>query len=119
MNPSMNPKRGEIWMVNFEPQVGDEIKKERPAVVLNLPVEQVFQLRLVAPFTEWQPSFADRITKVQVTPSQRNGLQKTSAVDLLQVRSVSTVRFRRKLGELEASTLATVVRCVAAFIDAA
>jgi len=26
-------------MVNFEPQTGDEIQKERPAVVLNLPGE--------------------------------------------------------------------------------
>ena len=115
---SLNPKRGEIWMVNFEPQLGDEIKKERPAVVLNLPVEQVFQLRLVAPFTEWQPSFTGRITKVQVNPSPRNGLLKPSAVDLLQIRSVSTVRFRRKVGDLEATTLSTIVNCVAAFIDA-
>ncbi len=114
----MNPRRGEIWMVNFEPQVGDEIRKERPAVVLNLPVEQVFQLRLVAPLTEWQASFTGRITKVQVNPSARNGLSKPSAVDLLQIRSVSLARFRRKLGDLEASTLTTAVRCVAAFIDA-
>ena len=113
-----HPKRGEIWMVNFDPQIGDEIKKERPAVVLNLPVEQIFQLRLVTPFTEWQTSFAGRITKVQVIPSLQNGLSKTSAADLLQIRSVSTVRFRRKVGELEASTLATIVNCVAAFIDA-
>jgi mRNA interferase MazF len=118
MNPDLNPKRGEIWMVNFDPQVGDEIKKERPAVVLNLPVEQVFQLRLVAPLTDWQPSFIGRITKVQVNPSPRNGLAKPSAADLLQIRSVSTARFRRKLGVLDAPTLSTIVDCVAAFIDA-
>lgn len=99
-------------------RLGDEIKKERPAVVLNLPVEQVFQLRLVAPLTEWQPSFVGRITKVEINPSPRNGLTKPSAADLLQIRSVSTARFRRKVGDLEASTLATIVNCVAAFIDA-
>ena len=104
----MNPKRGEIWMVNFEPQTGDEIQKERPAVVLNLPVEQVFQLRLVA----------GRITKVQVQSSVRNGLAKASAADLLQIRSVSTLRFRRKVGDLEAPTLSRIASCVAAFIDA-
>ena len=75
MNPNLNPKRGEIWMVNFDPQIGDEIKKERPAVVLNLPVEQMFQLRLVAPMTEWQPSFIGRITKVQVNPSPETDWQ--------------------------------------------
>jgi mRNA interferase MazF len=112
----MNPRRGEIWMVNFEPQTGDEIQKERPAVVLNLPVEQVFQLRLVVPFTGWQPFFAGRITKVQ--PSIRNGLAKASAADLLQIRSVSTLRFRRKVGDLEAPTLSRIASCVAVFIDA-
>jgi len=63
MIPKLNPRRGEIWMVNFESQTGHEIQKERPAVVLTLPVEQIFQLRLVVPFTGWQPFVAGRITK--------------------------------------------------------
>ena len=29
-----NPKRGEIYLVNFEPTVGAEIRKTRPALVL-------------------------------------------------------------------------------------
>ncbi|MDH6105639.1 type II toxin-antitoxin system PemK/MazF family toxin [Anabaenopsis tanganyikae CS-531] len=29
------PKRGEIWLVNFDPTVGAEIKKVRPAVVIS------------------------------------------------------------------------------------
>ena len=28
-------KRGEVWWVNFEPSVGGEIRKERPAVVIS------------------------------------------------------------------------------------
>lgn len=119
MGRTTDPKRGEIWLVNFEPQVGDEIKKERPAVILNLPVEQTFQLRLVVPFTSWQPSFDRRITKARVLPSKRNGLSKESAADILQVRSVSTKRFRQKIGDLEASTLSEIAACIAAFIDAA
>ena len=30
INPDL-PKRGEIWLVNFDPTVGAEIKKVRPA----------------------------------------------------------------------------------------
>ena len=26
------PERGEIWLVRFDPSVGDEIRKERPAL---------------------------------------------------------------------------------------
>jgi len=29
------PKRGEIWLVNFDPTVGSEIKKIRPAVIIS------------------------------------------------------------------------------------
>jgi hypothetical protein len=33
-NPS-TPQRGEIWLVNFDPTVGTEIQKTRPAVVVS------------------------------------------------------------------------------------
>ena len=28
------PRRGDIWLVNFEPAVGSQIRKTRPALVL-------------------------------------------------------------------------------------
>ena len=31
------PQRGEIWSVNFAPAIGSEIKKVRPAVIINIP----------------------------------------------------------------------------------
>lgn len=114
----MNPMRGEIWIVDFEPQEGAEITKQRPAVVVNLPVEQILPVRLVVPFTSWQASFAGRITKVQVQPSRRNGLSKVSAADIFQTRTASITRFRQKVGDLEASVLSNVADCLAVLIDA-
>ncbi|ACB53253.1 putative PemK-like protein [Crocosphaera subtropica ATCC 51142] len=29
------PKRGEIWLVNFDPTLGSEIRKTRPAIVIS------------------------------------------------------------------------------------
>jgi mRNA-degrading endonuclease toxin of MazEF toxin-antitoxin module len=29
----MNPSKGEIWLVNLDPTLGDEIRKMRPAIV--------------------------------------------------------------------------------------
>lgn len=29
------PKRGEVWWINFEPSIGSEIRKVRPAVVIS------------------------------------------------------------------------------------
>lgn len=31
----LNPKRGEVWWVAFDPSVGSEIQKTRPAVVIS------------------------------------------------------------------------------------
>nr|MBA3969469.1 type II toxin-antitoxin system PemK/MazF family toxin [Gemmatimonadota bacterium] len=28
-------KRGEVWWVNFDPSVGGEIRKKRPAVIVS------------------------------------------------------------------------------------
>mgnify|MGYP002404015850 CR=1 FL=1 len=42
------PNRGEIWMVNFDPSVGAEIQKTRPAAVIN--VAQVGRLPSVSLF---------------------------------------------------------------------
>ncbi len=33
MNPL--PKRGEIWLIDLEPTKGDELKKQRPAIVIS------------------------------------------------------------------------------------
>ena len=57
-NP-IDPGRGEVWDVNFAPQVGDEIAKIRPAVVLNIGPAQRLRLRIVVPVTEWDASFAN------------------------------------------------------------
>ena len=27
--------RGEVWLINFDPSVGGEIKKDRPAVIVS------------------------------------------------------------------------------------
>jgi mRNA interferase MazF len=34
MTSSDTPQRGEVWMVNFDPTIGTEIRKIRPAVVI-------------------------------------------------------------------------------------
>ena len=73
---SINPQRGEIWQVNFDPQVGSEIKKERPAMVLdhghsNLPI------RVVVPITAWKPQRDEQNPfKVYLQTGAGNGLTK-------------------------------------------
>ena len=52
------PLRGEIWLVQFDPSVGAEIRKLRPAVVISLDAIGRLPLRIVVPLTDWQDPFA-------------------------------------------------------------
>jgi mRNA interferase MazF len=74
----MNPpdvSRGEVWDINFDPQIGDEIAKIRPAVVLDVGSARL-ELRIVVPITAWRPEFAGNVSKVRLDPSLESGLTK-------------------------------------------
>lgn len=45
------PKRGEIWLVDFDPTTGSEIGKRRPAVVVGIDGVGRLPLRIVVPVT--------------------------------------------------------------------
>ncbi len=74
-------------------------------------------IKLVAPITEWNPRFAPNIWHVHLEATDVNGLSKASAVDVLQVRGIDTVRFIRKLGELTLEQLEEIILAMAAVIE--
>ncbi|EOG4454659.1 type II toxin-antitoxin system PemK/MazF family toxin, partial [Campylobacter coli] len=48
-------KYGELWIADFEPQVGEEITKKRPALILSNNLFNSNQkLVFVVPLTTWQ-----------------------------------------------------------------
>ena len=117
-NPSpATPRRGEIWLVNFDPTVGTEIQKTRPAVVVGSDAVGRLPIKLVAPITDWKEYFAPNIWHVRIDPDFANGLTKVSAVDTLQLRGMDRQRFIRKLGQVSASTLEEIVLAIAAIIE--
>ncbi len=112
------PKRGEVWRVEFDPSRGAEIRKTRPAVVVNVATAGRLALRVIVPLTEWQAPFARVFWMVQIEASATNGLTKTSAADGFQVRSFSVVRFVEKIGELEPAQMDAIARAVGAVVGA-
>ena len=111
-----SPQRGEIWDLDFDPQVGAEIKKIRPALVLDHG-HPTLTLRIVVPITAWQPAYAHNQTKVNIKPSTANGLDKESAADAYQVKSADLSRFKNRRGSLPPVTVDAVAIVVATIID--
>ncbi len=113
----MNISRGEIWRVNLDPTVGTEIRKTRPAIVINSDAVGTLPIRLVVPLTEWKDTFAGKIWLVQVASDSTNGLTKTSAADTLQLRGLDTSRFVQKMGTASESVMASVAAAIAAIVE--
>jgi mRNA interferase MazF len=111
------PKRGEIWRVDFDPTVGSEIRKTRPAIVISSDAAGRLPVKLVAPITGWNAAFVNNLWHVNVLPNETNGLTKESAVDVLQLRGVDTQRFIAPIGEISQEELAEITRAIAALIE--
>lgn len=79
--------RGEIWLINLDPTLGAEIRKSRPAVILNVNEIGVLPLRVVVPITSWKEHYSKAPWLVKIEPGKANGLEKPSAVDAFQIRS--------------------------------
>ena len=112
----INPRRGEIWRVDFEPTVGSEISSDkggradtRPALVLSLPRIGERTVRLCAPITDYSPQRDEgRLWRVAIGDSPESGLTKLSCADVSQTRALDTSRFERKIGKAhETETQAT------------
>jgi mRNA interferase MazF len=89
----------------------------RPAVVVNRDALGILALRVVVPVTGWQDRFQGCDWLVRVDPDSSNNLDKSSAVDAFQVRSISTRRFVRRLGQLSDQDLTHVIQGLRAVFE--
>jgi len=110
-------RRGEVWLINLDPAVGAEIKKTRPAVIVSDDAIGALPLRVIVPLTEWKERFAVAPWLVRVEPDAENALEKASAADAFQVRSVSQQRFVRRLGKLSELVLQDITRALATVLN--
>ncbi len=102
----MTPRRGEIYLVAFDPTVGHEIRKTRPAVILQNDISNRYSpITIVAAISS---QFGDPPHPREVVLPARSGLAKPSAVILNQIRSVDRRRLIKRLGAVDADTMRKV-----------
>ncbi|MEI8128737.1 MAG: type II toxin-antitoxin system PemK/MazF family toxin [bacterium] len=102
----MIPKRGEIWWVNFEPSVGTEIKKTRPALIISNNMANEKSTRItVIPMTS---RIIDLPIVVIVEADKNNNLSNTSLIKIPDLATFDKSRLKGKIGVLSNKKLVEV-----------
>ena len=101
------PKRGEIYLARFDPTVGAEIQKTRPALIVQNDVANRHSpITIVSAITS-QPRDPGRPTNIRVRAGE-GGLTLDSTILLNQIRSIDTQRLDLFLGSLKPETMRRV-----------
>ena len=101
------PRRGEIYLVHFDPTVGHEIQKTRPAVIIQNDVSNQYSLITIVAAISSQFSRPPFPREVIIDPEE-SGLFKLSAVIVNQIRSVDRLRLGKRIGKLSADSMERV-----------
>ena len=67
----MSISQGEVWLVKFYPQVGSEISKLRPAVVVSHDTIGKLPLKTIVPITDWKKNYVHYPWMLQIKTRQR------------------------------------------------
>lgn len=103
--------RGEIWLVNFDPTIGSEIRKTRPAVILSgQPFNRLRRTLVVVPV-----SSAHDQTEFPLLIAIRSGGRAAVAV-VDQVKAAAKERFIRKLGVASANEMEQISDALATLL---
>jgi mRNA interferase MazF len=105
------PRRGEVWLVSFDPSLGGEIQKTRPAVVVSNDTANALMNRVqVVPVS----SQVDRLYPAEAAITL-NGERRKAMAD--QLTTASKRRLHRRVGLLGKADLDAVSRVIRLQLD--
>lgn len=108
------PRRGEVWLVNFNPGRGSEQKGIRPALVIQNDTGNVHAATtIVAAISTTIKAFP---VTVLLSPGE-GGLKQKSMVNLAQMLTLDKRRLQRRLGNLSESTMQRVNEAIRISLD--
>jgi len=103
------PRRGEVYLVNFDPVVGAEIRKTRPGLILQNDIaNRDSPLTIVAAITSQfqEPTYPTEV----LLKAGEGGTTKDSVILLNQIRSVDKRRLVRLMGKISPESMRRVDR---------
>jgi len=103
--------RGDVWWVNFEPSIGGEIRKKRPAIIVSNNAANKFLNRVqVIPIT----SNTDRLfpSEAYVTVAGKKGKAMAD-----QLATVSKQRLSKCIGSISDDEMKMVVEAIKTQLD--
>ncbi|HYL77530.1 MAG TPA: type II toxin-antitoxin system PemK/MazF family toxin [Bryobacteraceae bacterium] len=99
------PQRGEIYVAALDPALGHEIKKTRPALIIQNDVSnQYSQTTIVAAITS-RVNTQPYPNEVHIHALVGSGLNVPSTVRLDQLRTIDRQRLVKRLGKADAATM--------------
>ena len=110
-------KQGEIWLVSLDPSVGSEIRKTRPAIIVNDNVLGKLPLKIIVPLTDWKDRYEAAPWMVKVEPDTNNKLTKLSSADCFQIRSVAEQRCIKLIGEVDKTIMVDIRKALATVLN--
>lgn len=105
------PRRGEIYLVSFDPALGHEIKKTRPALVLQNDIGNEFSLTTIVAAITSKVSVRPYPVEVILSPGS-SGLKVPSTVRLDQIRTIDRGRLIKRLGMADSEEMAEIERAI-------
>ena len=118
MSDRSNYRLGSIWIINFDPSIGTEIRKTRPGLIIsNTPFNQRRRKVTVLPFTSIKPNSSKLSPAVvPVSSTSKNGLSVDSLVVCIEPITFDKARLTRYLGQLESNEFAQVQTIVKQYL---
>jgi len=108
-------KRGDVFLVNFDPTLGSETKKTRPAVVVSNDINNAHSPILsISPIS----SKVARVYSFEVEiPAGTGGLKTRSKIMVNQTRAADKTRLVKKIGHLPVEVMLKIDRALKLHYD--